>query len=211
MVAAADLFTTWPAAVPADTWARLLATLDLYGVRCAVDALRERPDLAAGELRRRLLAGSGLAGVRDRLDTVFRARADGIKAAAALASVAALAHASGDLGEWRRVHDAIEVLLCRPEAHQLRLLEALTLVSSGAVELPDDLADEVLRVGGGTDVREQLGLPDRPVRDLAGYALERAGWWRSFASFGATPAQSRVAHVVHRTYFLLWRRLKEQV
>lgn len=214
MVAAADLFTTWPAAVPADTRARLLATLDLYGVRCAVDALRERPDLPAGELRRRLLAGSGLADVRGRLDTVFRARADGIKAAAALASIAALAHTSGDLGERRRVHDAIEVLLCRQEAHQLRLLEALTLVSSGAVELPDDLADEVLRVGGGmgsgTDVREQLGLPDRPVRDLAGYALERAGWWRSFASFGATPAQSRVAHVVHRTYFLLWRRLKEQ-
>ncbi|HKN95949.1 MAG TPA: GTPase, partial [Pseudonocardiaceae bacterium] len=152
-------------------------------------------------------------GVRGRLDTVFRARADGIKAAAALASITALAHASGDPGERRRVHDAIEVLLGRPEAHQLRVLEALTLVTSGAVDLPADLVDEVLRVGStvdtSADLGRQLGLPDRPVPDLAGYALGRAGWWRSFASFGATPAQSRVAHVVHRAYFLLWRRLRD--
>ena len=147
--------------------------------------------------------------MRGRLTAVFRARADGIKAAAALASITALAHGSGDAGERQRVHDAIEVLLGKPEAHQLRLLEALTVVASGTVDLPDDLADEVLRVGAATDVAEQLGLAGRPAKDLAAYALERAGWWRSFASFGATPAQSRVAHVVHRTYFLLWQRLRE--
>jgi hypothetical protein len=209
MSMSADLFTTWEAPVPTATRVRLLETLDLYGIRRAVDALRAEPDLPAGELRRRLLAGSGLAGVRRRLDAVFRARADGIKAAAALASITALAHVSGDPGERQRVHDAIEVLLGRPEAHHLRLLEALTLVASGAVDMPDDLADEVLRVGGATEVAEQLGLPGRPVRDLAAYALERAGWWRSFASFGATPAQSRVAHVVHRAYFLLWQQLRE--
>jgi GTPase SAR1 family protein len=214
MSMSADLFTTWDVPVAAGTRARLLETLDLYGVRCAVDALRAQPELPAGELRRKLLASSGLAGVRGRLDAVFRARADGIKAAAALASITALAHASGDPGERQRVHDAIEVLLGKPEAHHLRLLEALTLVASGAVDMPEDLADEVLRVGGNAGrldlVGEQLGLPGRPVRELAAYALERAGWWRSFASFGATPAQSRVAHVVHRSYFLLWQRLRDQ-
>jgi hypothetical protein len=142
---------------------------------------------------------------------VFRARADGIKAAAALASITALAHASGDAGERQRVHDAIEVLLTKPEAHQLRLLEALTLVASGAVDMPEDLAEEVLRVGSTATVAEQLGLPGRSMADHAAYALERAGWWRSFASFGATPAQGRVAHVVHRAYFLLWQQLREQL
>ena len=181
---------------------RLLATLDLYGVRCAVAALRAEPELTAGDLRRRLLAGSGLAGVRGRLDAVFRARADGIKAAAALASITAMAHASGDPGERQRVHDAIEVLLGRPEAHHLRLLEALTLVASGAWTCPRTWPTRCCGWAARADVGEQLGLPGRPVRDLAGYALERAGWWRSFASFGATPAQSRVAHVVHRAYFL---------
>ncbi|GLZ37465.1 dynamin family protein [Actinokineospora sp. NBRC 105648] len=210
MLISADIFTSWECDVPTGTRARLLEKLDLYGIRCAVDALRAEPELTAGALRRKLLDASGLAGVRSRLDAVFRARADGIKAAAALASVTALAHASGDPGERQRVHDAIEVLLAKPEAHQLRLLEALTLVTSGAVNMPDDLAEEVLRVGSSAEVGEQLGMKGRPHKELSAYALERAGWWRSFASFGATPAQSRVAHVVHRAYFLIWQQLKAQ-
>jgi hypothetical protein len=211
MLMSADIFTTWECDVPAGTRVRLLEKLDLYGVRTAVDALRAAPELTAGALRRRLLDASGLAMVRGRLDAVFRARADGIKAAAALASVTALAHASGDPGERQRVHDAIEVLLAKPEAHQLRLLEALTLVTSGAVAMPEDLAEEVLRVGSNADIAEQLGMRGHPRKELTAFALERAGWWRSFASFGATPAQSRVAHVVHRAYFLIWQQLREQM
>lgn len=210
MLVSADIFTTWECDVPTGTRVRLLEKLDLYGIRCAIDALRADPELTAGALRRTLLGASGLAGLRARLDAVFRARADGIKAAAALASVTALAHASGDPGERQRVHDAIEVLLAKPEAHQLRLLEALTLVTSGAVGMPEDLAEEVLRVGSSADVGEQLGMKGRPHRELSAYALERAGWWRSFASFGATPAQSRVAHVVHRAYFLIWQQLRAE-
>jgi len=210
MLVSAELFTTWEAPVPAATRAALLARLDLYGIECAVTAIREAPNITTGSLRRLLLDLSGLAEVRGRLDAVFRARADGIKAAAALASIVAIAAASGDDGERQRVHDAIEVLLAKPQAHQLRLLEALTLVASGALDLPADLADEVLRVGSSVRVDDQLGLPGASPTELAGYALERAGWWRSFASFGATPAQSRVAHVVHRAYFLIWQRLREQ-
>lgn len=210
MLISADIFATWECEVPTGTRIRLLEKLDLFGVRVAVDALRADPELTAGALRRTLLNASGLAGVRGRLDAVFRARADGIKAAAALASVTALAHASGDPGERQRVHDAIEVLLAKPEAHQLRLLEALTLVTSGAVAMPEDLAEEVLRVGSSADIGEQLGMKGRPHKELSAYALERAGWWRSFASFGATPAQSRVAHVVHRAYFLIWQQLRER-
>jgi len=208
MLLSADLFTTMDAPVPAAVRGRLLERLDLYGVRVALAAIDAQPGITAGDLRRRLLDASGLDALRARLDAVFRARADGIKAAAALASIAALAHGSGDPGERQRVHDAIEVLLQKPEAHQLRMLEALTLVTSGAVAMPEDLAAEVVRVGGSAVVAEQLGLPGRPLAELAGYALERAGWWRSFASFGATPAQSRVAHVVHRAYFLIWQGLR---
>ncbi|MFC0115625.1 dynamin family protein [Kibdelosporangium aridum] len=208
MLVSADIFTTWDCDVPSGTRLRLLEKLDLYGIAQAVEALRAEPELTAGALRRKLLDASGLATVRARLDAVFRARADGIKAAAALASVTALAQASGDLGERQKVHDAIEVLLAKPEAHALRLLEALTLVTSGAVAMPEDLAEEVLRVGGSADVGEQLGMKGRPQHELVAYALERAGWWRSFASFGATPAQSRVAHVVHRAYFLIWQQLR---
>lgn len=208
MLMSADLFSTLEVPVPAGVRMRLLELLDLHGVRVALEAIDAEPDITAGALRRRLLDASGLAALRERVRTVFRARADGIKAAAALASLTALTQFSGDHGERQRVHDGIEFLLQQPEAHQLRLLEALTLVTSGAVAMPDDLAAEVVRVGGSSVVAEQLGMPGRPVSELAGYALERAGWWRSFASFGATPAQSRVAHVVHRAYFLIWQGLK---
>ncbi|WP_089299405.1 dynamin family protein [Haloechinothrix alba] len=208
MMMSADIFTAWECDVPAGTRARLLERLDLYGIRRCVDAIRRQPDITAGALRRVVLDASGLEAVRSRLDTVFAARADGIKAAAALASVTALADSSNDPVERSRVHDAIEVLLARPEAHQLRMLEALTLVVSGAVEMPRDLTDEILRVGSNADTGERLGMPGAGAAELTEHALERAGWWRSFASFGATPAQGRVAHVVHRTYFLIWQQLR---
>ncbi|QIZ35195.1 dynamin family protein [Saccharopolyspora sp. ASAGF58] len=208
LLMSADLFTSWECDVPAGTRSRLLERMDLYGIRCALAAIDAEPEITAGALRRRLLDSSGLASVLNRLDSVFRARADGIKAAAALASVTALAHAAGDQGERQRVHDAIEVLLAKPEAHQLRVLEALTLVAAGAVAMPADLAEEVMRVGSSNDAGEQLGLPGRHRNELADYALERANWWRSFSSFGATPAQSRIAHVVHRAYFLIWQQLR---
>ncbi|MFD8491916.1 dynamin family protein [Amycolatopsis sp. NPDC059657] len=208
MLISADIFTSWECDVPSGTRLRLLEKLDLFGVRHAVEAIRKEPEITAGALRRSLLDASGLAAVRHRLNLVFAARADGIKAAAALASVTALAHASGDPGDRQRVHDAIEVLLAKPEAHQLRLLEALTLVASGAVDMPEDLSEEVLRVGSNADIGAQLGMPGSSRQELAPFALERAGWWRSFASFGATPAQSRVAHVVHRAYFLIWQQLR---
>ena len=210
MLISADIFTTWECDVPAGTRLRLLEKLDLFGISHAVEAIRKDPEITAGTMRRSLLDASGLEGVRQRLSIVFAARADGIKAAAALASVTALAHASGDPAERQQVHDAIEVLLAKPEAHQLRLLEALTLVASGAVDMPEDLSEEVLRVGSNADIGAQLGKPGATRQELAAQALERAGWWRSFASFGATPAQSRVAHVVHRAYFLIWQQVREQ-
>src|SRR5699024_12090624 len=117
------------------------------------------PEPNAGTLPRTLLAEAGLRDAREKLEAVFAARADGIKAAAALASVTSLAHASGDAAERQRVHDAIEVLLAKPEAHQLRLLEALTLVVAGSVDLAEALADEVLRVGSDSRVAERLGMP----------------------------------------------------
>ena len=211
MVMAADLFTALDAPVDVPTRVRLLQLLDLYGIEQAVRIIRAEPSVSAGELRRRLLDASGIAEVRRRLGEVFASRADGIKASAALASLSTLADASGDWAERQRVHDAIEVLLQRPEAHQLRLLEALTLVTSGSVTMPADLTAEILQLGGSSRPDEQLGRPDGPRPELQALALERAGWWRSFASFGATPGQSRVAHVVHRAYFLLWQELKGQL
>lgn len=208
MLLSADLFTTLDTPVPPATRTRLLERLDLHGIGLALAAINADPGIGAGALRATLLDTSGLAALRRRLNAVLRSRADTIKAAAALGSLAALAR-DADPADRQRVHDAVEELLRRPEAHALRLAEALTLVSSGAVALPADLTAEVLRVGGSTVAAEQLGMLGRPRVELAEHALERAGAWRSFGSFGATPAQSRLAHVVHRAYFLLWQQLHD--
>ena len=208
MMMAADLFTTLDSAVEADQRLRLLELLDLHGIRFAVELLRAEPTMGASELRRRLLDASGIDNLRDQLGQVFASRADGIKASAALASLAALAAASRDWAERQRIHDAIEVMLQRPEAHQFRMLEALTLLSSGGVQLPEDLTDEVLRLGGSTRPDQRLGLPGAAPTDLVAAALERANFWRGYAAYGGTPGQSRIAHVVHRTYFLLWQELR---
>lgn len=210
MLLAGDVFTDWdcPVSVPART--RLLRLLDRYGIATALSALRAAADTPTGELRRLLLAESGLHALRGALDTVFRLRADGIKAAAALASLAAIAERVLDRPvERERIKDGIEELLARPNAHGFRVLEALTAVSSGAVHLPEDLTTELFRICGGGTPAERLGLADEPHAVQVAHALERAGWWRSFSAFGATPAQSRLAHVVHRAYFLLWRELNE--
>lgn len=193
MLISADIFTSWECDVPSGTPSRPSAR-NRRSPRARCDAACSTPPASPR-------SGTG--------STSSSPRADGIKAAAALASVTALAHASGDPGDRQRVHDAIEVLLAKPEAHQLRLLEALTLVASGAVDIPEDLSEEVLRVGSNADIGAQLGMPGSSRQELAPFALERAGWWRSFASFGATSAQSRVAHVVHRAYFLIWQQLRE--
>jgi hypothetical protein len=208
MMMSADLFTTLDAPVPEQDRLRLLELLDLHGIDRAVTLLRADPAMGAGELRRRLLEGCGLAELRQSLAEVFASRADGIKASAALGSLTTLAAASPDWAERQRIRDAIEVLLQRPEAHQFRLLEVLTLLSSGSVHLPEELTDEVLRLGGSARPDQQLGLPGRPREELITAALDRATWWRGYASYGGTPAQSRVAHVVHRAYFLLWQELR---
>lgn len=205
MLLSADLFTTLECDLDGPTRQRLLDRLDLYGIGCALRALDADPDMATGRLRAALFGASGMAGVRRRLLRVLAARVDVLKSAAALGALAGIAR--GDTAAQEAVRDGIERLLRLPEAHQLRVAEALTLLTSGSVSLPADLTEEAVRLGTETDPGDRLGSPGASVRELTAVALERAGWWRSFASFGATPAQARIAHVVHRAYFLLWQQL----
>lgn len=205
MLLSADLFTTLECELDQPARRRLLERLDLYGVSCALRALDADPEMTTGRLRAALVGASGLAHVRLRLVRVLAARVDVLKAAAGLGALAGLAR--GDGVAEVAVRDGIERLLRRPEAHQLRVAEALTLLTSGAVALPADLTEEAVRLGTETEPGDRLGAPGSSVRELTALALERAGWWRSFASFGATPSQARIAHVVHRAYFLLWQQL----
>lgn len=202
----ADLFLRPEVAVPVAARARLLERLDLFGIRRAVEVLLADPAVTTGGLRRRLAEASGFPAVRAVVDSTFRRRADVIKASVALAALDAVA-ARAAPADRNRIRDAVEDLMHEPAAHELRLLEAAGAVMSGVVAMPADRTVEVSRLVGGGDAAAQLGLPGAAQDVLRAAALDAAGRWRSYAAFGSTPAQSRVAHVVHRSYFLLWRSL----
>jgi hypothetical protein len=203
----ADLFVRPEIPVSVSARARLLERLDLYGVRRAVDLLLAQPRITTGELRRMLVEASGFPTLRDMVDNAFRRRSDGIKASVALAALDVVAAQAPVPADRARIRDAVEGLLQQPQAHQLHLLEAASLVTSGTVALPDELVAELSCLIASDDPGEQLGAPGADVTTLRQIALDRAARWRSFATFGSTPAQSRVAHVVHRGYFLLWQHL----
>jgi len=207
MLASTELFTSLECAVAPGDRARLLDSLDLYGVQCAVRLLQADPAVSAGRLRAALYDASGMAALRRRLDTVLTARADVIKAAAALATLDGLAGSSPVPAEQSAVRDGIEGLLALPQAHELRVAEVLSLLTSGAVTLPADLLTEVLALTSEREPAARLAMAGDDRAEMAALALARAGWWRSFASFGASPPQARVAHVVHRAYHLLWQQL----
>jgi len=207
MLASTELFTSLECAVAPGERARLLDKLDLYGVQCAVRLLQADPAVSAGRLRAALYDASGMAALRRRLDTVLTARADVIKAAAALATLDGLARRSPVPAEQSAVREGVEGLLALPQAHELRVAEVLSLLTSGAVTLPADLLTEVLALASEREPAARLAMAGDDRAEMTARALDRAGWWRSFASFGASPPQARVAHVVHRAYYLLWQQL----
>lgn len=204
----ADLFVRVSAPIPAQDRSQLLERLDLYGIRQAVTEIVADPGLSTGELRRRLVDRSGFPALRDFIEHAFQRRADGIKASVALAAVEVVATQAPVPSDRIRIRDAVEGLLQLPAAHQLRLLAVATLVSAGTVPMPAELAAELAGLVSGQTPAEQLGAPNAPVAVLRERALQRAGAWRSFATVGSTPAQSRIAHVVHRGYVLLSQQLE---
>ncbi|MBI1758066.1 MAG: dynamin family protein [Actinobacteria bacterium] len=186
---------------------RLLERLDLFGIRHATDLLAVDAALTTGELRRRLAERSGLAPLRDLVGDAFGCHADGIKANVALTALRHIGRQAATARDRAVIADAVEELAQQPLAHQLRVVAAAALVSSGAVRVPEQLAVELDRLAHGGDPVDQLGAPHLDRRGLAELALRRARAWRAFATAGSSPAQGRIAHVVHRGYVLLWQRL----
>ncbi len=65
--------------------------------------------------------------------------------------------------------------------HRLRLLEVAQLVTTGAVDLPEDMQGELTKLALSTDPRWILNLPDAPTEQLVDAALEAAARWRAYA------------------------------
>ena len=181
LLASVDLFAGRECPVARESRERLLRLLDLYGIGFAIAHLVANPQLATSELIRLLHSVSGFPRLRETLTHAFR---------------------------WRS--DAIERVLRQPDYHRLRLLEVAQLVTTGAVDLPDQMEGELTRLALSNDPAFILNLPAAAADQLSKAALEAATRWRAYAVAGASPAQSRVALVAHRGFFLLSQRVRGQ-
>jgi Dynamin family len=210
LLASVDLFTSRECEVPRPARERLLRLLDLYGVGFAIAQLVSAPQLATGELVRLLFAASGFPRLRHTLDQAFRWRSDAIKAGWGLSSLEKIASHAERPFDRELLRDAIERVLQQPEYHRLRLLEVAQLVTTGAVDLPGQMEGELTRLALSNDPRWILDLPQAAPDQLVRAALDAATRWRAYAVAGASPAQSRVALVAHRGFYLLSQRMRGQ-
>ena len=208
LLASVDLFTNRDCPVPREQRHRLLRLLDLYGIAFALAQLVARPQLASGDLVRMLFQASGLLRLRQTLELAFHWRTDAIKAGWALSVLEKVASAADRPFDRELLRDAIERVLQEPEYHRLRLLEVAQQVTTGAVDLPDPMEQELTRLALSTDAAWILDQPAATPEQLAQAALEAATRWRVYAVAGASPAQSRVALVAHRGFYLLSQRVR---
>jgi hypothetical protein len=208
LLASVDLFTSRECAVPREQRERLLRLLDLYGIGFAIAQLAARPQLASGDLVRMLYQASGFPRLRHTLDQAFRWRTDAIKAGWALSSLEKVASHTARPNDRELLRDAIERVLQQPDYHRLRLMEVAQLVSTGSVELPEPMEQELTRLALSSDPQWILGLPTAGTEQLVKAALDAATRWRVYAVAGASPAQSRVALVAHRGFYLLSQRVR---
>jgi hypothetical protein len=87
-------------------------------------------------------------------------------------------------------------------------LEVAQLVTTGSVELPGPMEQELTRLALSSDPAWILDLPEATPEQLVKAALEAATRWRVYAVAGASPAQSRVALVAHRGFYLLSQQVR---
>jgi hypothetical protein len=210
LLASVDLFASRECTVAREARERLLRLLDLYGIGFAIAHLVATPQLATSELIRLLHSVSGFPRLRETLNHAFRWRSDAIKAGWALSSLEKIASHAPRPPDRELLRDAIERVLQQPDYHRLRLLEVAQLVTTGAVDLPDQMEGELTRLALSNDPRFILNLPAAQAEQLSQAALEAATRWRAYAVAGASPSQSRVALVAHRGFFLLSQRVRGQ-
>jgi hypothetical protein len=198
MLLGGDYFLDFDSPVSPDRRQRLYDMLRLFGLRqllAAADAGASGPAMAA-ELRQ----CSGMAALRTEIDRRFRARRSALKAAKVLAAVRAIATGpDADYATRRWAAGAIDDLGHDPAMHPLAELRALSLVSSGAAEMPPDQRDEALRVLSDTDTARRLGMPAAAPDELLAAAGQGVSRWTAVANTAISPRAREAARIVARS------------
>ncbi|WP_143425088.1 dynamin family protein [Geodermatophilus pulveris] len=190
----ADAFRTRDVPVSGAVRASLLARLSLYGVDTAIAAVRGGARTAAG-LTAVLAGRSRLQDVRGVVEKTFAARADALKASAALARLGRMAWDRSLSGEGRAwLGDQVELLRLDPAMHAIAELHALGELTAGRARLPGDLEVEFRRL---VDADREDGPVPSSHAELRGLGERFARF-----AFDAAPADAHVARVAARSIHL---------
>jgi hypothetical protein len=191
----ADRFAAASTAIPVDAPARrrALTRLGLFGVRLAVQLIRDRVVASADTLAQELTARSGLVRLQDVLEAQFTGRSRILKARSALAALDVVIRSGADPIATSLAAEAEEI---RASAHEFVEVRLLHLLRSGRMRGRAEQLVEMERLlgGAGAEPALRLGLPPDadPERQLPA-AEDALGRWQRVAEHPLSPRELRIA------------------
>ncbi|MDD7965797.1 dynamin family protein [Actinomycetospora lemnae] len=189
-------FRAWAdAPLPADDRERLLDLLGLHGIRVALELLdegrRSTPALLEGLAQR-----SGVAELIARIDTVFVAGADRLRASAGIAALEHLGWDAADEVDRRALlalQSELDRLRLEPALRQVDLASALVDLEAGRMRLGDEDTARLRDLATGPDDAHRLGLPaGADPATIAAAAAAQIPQWRRLE---ARPSRVLQRHV----------------
>jgi GTPase Era involved in 16S rRNA processing len=182
---------------------RLIAKLDVYGIRASVQALKAgcRPD----DLRDFLYELSGLPALKSLISELFTRRADLLKADQALASLERLTYQATTEASLA-LRARIEELRLSAPMHAVAEMRALSQHAQGLVQdLPEWLVERLLRVTRETTPAARLGLDvNAGPEAVRAAALEGATLCLTYSNGKAPTIRHRAtADTLRRSYELM--------
>jgi hypothetical protein len=188
----ADRFASGSTRIPVLPAVRhqLIGRLGVFGVRLAVQLIREGVATSADDLAKELFARSGLSRLNEVLTVQFVNRAQVLKARSALAVLDSLVRG----GKHPGLSAAVEEI--RASAHEFVEVRLLHLLRSGRLPgRPEQLLEMERLLGGmGASAAERLGMPpETPPDVLMAEAQESRSRWARVAEHPLSSREVRTA------------------
>ncbi len=187
-----DEFAQLECAIPVTGRVQLMERLDMWGIRALAHTIGA--DTSAVHMEHALRDMSGIAGLRDSIQTMFvrpGAVHKTLRVLAKLKNAAAQAELDSRQQDW--LDDAIAGIRSSAAMHVVDELCALATVYSGRCNLPADERERAIRLFTETEPQARLGAPDADPSSLTQTADEAERHWTTIANSAIDPQVSRVA------------------
>ncbi len=195
-------FTALDCEIPLEDRVQLMERLDMYGIRKLVDTIAA--DTSTTYMADELRVMSGIADLRDRIQTMFVRPAAAHKTLRALAALKrAATNAKLDSRQQDWLDDAIAAIRSSADMHVIDELYALAAIYSERCQLPPDECERAIRLFSRIDPHERLGIPRNAPVAQAAVDAERN--WTTIANSAIDPQVSMVARTAAWSVALIYR------